>query len=185
MDNWSYIVLVGAVVLVCALLVPRKQSTSTDSNSNQAVRNMEVALEQFMENMELDNQELVKLVTSLKEEGRTQSEVKEQRISVLEQRIAVLEQLLEQQRQEIKDVSVQSSSIAYTAAATEIAPFVEQSLEPIQVQASQTIQSRYSELLQLYNEGKSIEAIAKKLNMNKGEVQLILQLAKQEEGARA
>lgn len=185
MDNWSYIVLVGAVVLVCALLVPRKKGISSDSNSNAAVRNMEIALEQFMGNMELDNQELVKLVTSLKEEGRTQTQLKEQRISVLEQKIAVLEQRLEQQRQEIKEVTEHTASIAYVGAATEAAAVVEQTLEPVQVQASQSIQSRYSELLQLYNEGKSIEAIAKKSNMNKGEVQLILQLAKQEEGVRA
>jgi DNA-binding NarL/FixJ family response regulator len=47
------------------------------------------------------------------------------------------------------------------------------------------IQVRYSELFQLYGQGKSIEVISKKLGMNKGEVQLIIQLAKQEEAAHA
>jgi hypothetical protein len=51
--------------------------------------------------------------------------------------------------------------------------------------AATTIRGRYAELLDLYNRGRSVEQIAKALNMNKGEVQLILQLAKREEGARA
>ena len=44
-----------------------------------------------------------------------------------------------------------------------------------------TIKARYKELFDLYDSGKSIEYIAKKLGRNKGEVQLILGLAKQEE----
>ncbi|MBU6145614.1 MAG: hypothetical protein KGO83_02795 [Paenibacillaceae bacterium] len=44
------------------------------------------------------------------------------------------------------------------------------------------IRSKFDELLTLHEEGKSIEYIAKKLNKNKGEVQLIIRLA-QTEGA--
>ncbi|OUM98769.1 MAG: hypothetical protein BAA02_07015 [Paenibacillaceae bacterium ZCTH02-B3] len=47
------------------------------------------------------------------------------------------------------------------------------------------IHERYAQLLDLYRRGRSIEQISKALNMNKGEVQLILQLAKREEAARA
>jgi hypothetical protein len=47
------------------------------------------------------------------------------------------------------------------------------------------VRARYAELFQLHEQNKSVEHIAKKLNMNKGEVQLILQLAKQEEQAHA
>ncbi|CAI6027449.1 hypothetical protein [Cohnella sp. JJ-181] len=42
------------------------------------------------------------------------------------------------------------------------------------------IRERYAELLALYERGRSVEQVAKAMNMNKGEVQLILQLAKRE-----
>lgn len=187
MSNWSYIVLLGAFVLVFALLVPRKKQTTSDSN--QAVRNMEIALDQFMGNMELDNQELVKLITVLREEGLSQTAMKEQRIGELERKIDQLELQMEQHRLSSKASVVElermSSTVASISSATTAVaePVVIQ--DAPQPQAPHTIKMRYAELLQLYNEGKSIEAIAKKMNMNKGEVQLILQLVKQEEGVRA
>ncbi|MFD2333220.1 hypothetical protein ACFSR7_28515 [Cohnella sp. GCM10020058] len=42
------------------------------------------------------------------------------------------------------------------------------------------IRERYAELLELYERGRSVEQVAKAMNMNKGEVQLVLQLAKRE-----
>ncbi|MDG0812448.1 hypothetical protein [Cohnella rhizosphaerae] len=42
------------------------------------------------------------------------------------------------------------------------------------------IRDRYAQLLELYERGRSVEQVAKAMNMNKGEVQLILQLAKRE-----
>ncbi|RUS46347.1 hypothetical protein [Cohnella sp. AR92] len=50
--------------------------------------------------------------------------------------------------------------------------------------ASLTIKSRYSTLLELYERGRSIEQIAREMNMNKGEIQLILQLARREDNQR-
>ncbi|MDF2815210.1 MAG: hypothetical protein K0Q81_1410, partial [Paenibacillus sp.] len=47
------------------------------------------------------------------------------------------------------------------------------------------IRYRYTELFALEKQGKSIDHIAKKLGMNKGEVMLIIQLAKQEDRTRA
>lgn len=180
MSNWVYIVLVGAVVLVFALLVPRKKETAADSN--QAVRNMEVALEQFMENMEMDNQELVKLVAATKESERSQSDKKEQRINELESKLVKLEQLLEQQRQNVPAIAVSEQPAAVV---TPEMPVQQAAQEEELVAPPSTIGGRYASLLELYSQGKSIEAIAKKMGMNKGEVQLILQLVKREEGLRA
>ncbi|GIP36840.1 hypothetical protein J31TS4_01200 [Paenibacillus sp. J31TS4] len=47
--------------------------------------------------------------------------------------------------------------------------------------SSLQIRSRYPDLFQLYDGGKSVEQIARKTGMNKGEIALILQLAKREE----
>jgi hypothetical protein len=54
--------------------------------------------------------------------------------------------------------------------------------EPIYTGLS--MKSRYKELFSLHDQGKGVEAIAKKLGMNKGEVILILQLSRQEEMTR-
>jgi DNA-binding NarL/FixJ family response regulator len=47
------------------------------------------------------------------------------------------------------------------------------------------IRERYKEVFDLQRQGKSMDYIAKKMSMNKGELQLILQLAKQEESLHA
>ncbi|GMK48074.1 DUF6115 domain-containing protein [Paenibacillus glycanilyticus] len=181
MSNWTYIVLLGAVVAVASLFLPRKQQGREAKDT----RNMEIALEQFMENTELDHQELVKLVSALREEGKQQTEAGKQRLAELENKCLLLEQQLaffQQQRQNDLLMAAQTKADTGTAKtaplAEELPPVVQENEQP-----ASGIQLRYPDLFDLYNQGKSIEAIAKKLGMNKGEVQLILQLAKQEEKA--
>lgn len=50
---------------------------------------------------------------------------------------------------------------------------------------SGSLRRRYSELFLLHDQGKSVDAIARKLGMNNGEVSLIIQLAKREGEAHA
>lgn len=50
------------------------------------------------------------------------------------------------------------------------------------VNERESIKDRYSEVFHLYDEGKSVDAIAKQTGIQRGEVQLILQLAEREEG---
>ncbi|GGG80588.1 DUF6115 domain-containing protein [Paenibacillus radicis (ex Gao et al. 2016)] len=193
MDTWTYVVLVGAVVLVLALLIPKAKQEQ--ANAGIATSNMEIALEQFMENTELDHKELVQLVTQFREQSHAQAEAKEQRIAELERRLALLEkqagEAAAQTQARLQEGSYQAAeaSVVQAVADAPAAQSKPQVQEPDPIPAAApaptTIQARYAELLELYNQGKSIELIAKKLGMNKGEVQLILQLAKQEEGARA
>ncbi|GLX68510.1 DUF6115 domain-containing protein [Paenibacillus glycanilyticus] len=179
MSNWTYIVLLGAVVVVVSLFLPKKQQPAQGSNDT---RNMEIALEQFMENTELDHQEMVKLVTVLREEGKQQAEVNGQRLLELSNRCQLLEQQVATLQQQNDRLAAQAMPIAVPSQhATEADKLAIMGLEP--EPAVSSIQMRYAELFELYHQGKSIEAIAKKMNMNKGEVQLILQLAKQEEKA--
>lgn len=182
LSNWSYIVLLGAVVVVASLFLPRKQQQSQESKDT---RNMEIALEQFMENTELDHQELVKLVTVLREEGKTQTEQSKMRLMELENKCSLLEQqlgFLQQQRQnDMMSAQAYSAQIQATVPSFQASAVESNVEEPEPPQVVSGIQARYADLFEMYNQGKSIEAIAKKLSMNKGEVQLILQLAKQEE----
>ena len=181
---WGYIVLLGAFVLVLSLTLPRKKTIPEKANQTQ---NMEIALEQFMENMESDNRELVELVKQNRIENTQQLQQREQRISDLEQRCADLETKLDQAAQfmvqQASSPVLPSQSVQGEALVEDrnTASFVE---EPSVVELRPTIRSRYAELFDMYDQGKSIESVARKLGMNKGEVQLIIQLAKQEEGAR-
>ncbi|ANY69647.1 hypothetical protein BBD42_26540 [Paenibacillus sp. BIHB 4019] len=184
MSNWQYIVLLGAVVVVFGLLLPRRKQPA----AAQAVNNMEVSLEQFMENMEQDNRELTALIVQSQEEARAKAQRSEERLAELERKYSAMEQLFEQQKAsavpvqaaQVMPVKVDVPLTPVPAALQEEPEELEEPAPPVK----QSIQERYADLFALHQQGKSIEAIAKKMNMNKGEVQLILQLAKQEEGAR-
>lgn len=63
------------------------------------------------------------------------------------------------------------------AAATSDLQVEQESQEP----RRESIKDRYTELFRLHDEGKSMDAIAKQTGIQLGEVQLILQLAEQEE----
>lgn len=180
----QYIVLLGAVVIACAFVMPRKKQHA--AIPAQTVQSMETALEQFMENMEKDNQELVQLVAKAQQETRSDADRNEQRIIDLERKCGMLTEQLELALTRSAPASGMVQSIQ--AVETEvIKPSNEAAVHseaPInEAKQMNTIHARYSELFQLYKQGKSIEAISKKLGMNKGEVQLIIQLAKQEEAA--
>ncbi|MGO4543904.1 hypothetical protein AB4Z29_03835 [Paenibacillus sp. 2TAB23] len=196
----QYIILLGAVVIVGGLVMPRKKQEM--AARPQSMENMENALEQFMENMEKDNEELVLLVRNSQEESKSDAVRKEQRIAQLEARC---EQLTEQLQDTLTKVSksgslpaiesaqnasIDSNHTQYPVPSQQEAmrlPEAEAQIEA-QVEAAsdkQSIQSRYKDLFSLYEQGKSIEIISKKLGMNKGEVQLIIQLSKQEEASRA
>ncbi|WP_054028959.1 DUF6115 domain-containing protein [Bacillus sp. FJAT-28004] len=183
----QYIVLLGAVVIVGAFVMPRKKQDT--ALPPQTMQNMETALEQFMENMEKDNEDLVLLVRNAQQESKSDAERKEQRIVELERKC---EQLTEQLQKTLSqsatlvrpiETSLPAASLdmnmQLTTDAAIVAPIIEETVR------KNTIQDRYKELFMLYEQGKSIEAISKKLGMNKGEVQLIIQLAKQEDSVHA
>ena len=100
MEAWQTIMLLGAVAIVCAAVIPRKAVSNNDpTQSSQTVRNMETALESFMENMESENRQMVEMVTKSQQETQTQAVNREKRISELEKRCADLEAVLTEQVQ--------------------------------------------------------------------------------------
>ncbi|SFS78881.1 DUF6115 domain-containing protein [Paenibacillus sp. BC26] len=199
MESWQTIMLIGGIVVVCAAVLPRRIPSGKQEQSTQTVRNMETALEQFMENMEADNRELVDLVSKSTQDTQLQTKKRDERMEVLEKRCAELELLLaEQTKQHASALEQQSVKISNMAipvsvnqpsahsAAQHPFPAVSDEVEevPEAEEPNSTIRDRYTDLFDMYQNGKSIDAIAKKLGKNKGEVQLILQLSKQEEAAR-
>ncbi|GKU78654.1 DUF6115 domain-containing protein [Paenibacillus sp. L3-i20] len=182
MQPLQYILLVGAVVIVGAFVMPKRKQESALS-APQSVQNMETALEQFMENMEKDNEELVKLVASAQQASNQEATKKDERIAALEKRCEHLE---EQLRTTVSHLSSVASARSQTSLPLEKMTALSLSETKLTQDStiaqidSESINARYPELFQLYGAGKSIEVIAKKLGMNKGEVSLIIGLAKQE-----
>ncbi|GMK40751.1 hypothetical protein PCCS19_38070 [Paenibacillus sp. CCS19] len=178
MQPWGYVALLGAFIVVMSWTLPRRKA---EQPAAQVTNNMEIALEQFMENMESDNRELVELVKRAQTDNAEQLAIRERRIIDLEHRCAELESRLEKVMVQPVLGQVQTAAPQAVDAAV-VQPLADAQEVPV---PRDTIRTRYPELFELYNEGKSIDAVARKLNMNKGEVQLIIQLAKQEEGVRA
>ncbi|QHW30040.1 hypothetical protein GZH47_03780 [Paenibacillus rhizovicinus] len=199
MEPWQTIMLVGGIVVVSAVVLPRRAVKGSPSNENQTVRNMETALEQFMENMEADNQEIASLVSKSSEDLQAQTMKRDERVKQLELRIGDMEQKLAELSSKAAHVSSEAVMANPPVSLTGMAPSpqtmersaaaLEEAAETAEtteasVPLTPSIRSRYAELFDMYQAGKSIDMIAKKLGRNKGEVQLILQLSKQEEAVR-
>ncbi|QAY65622.1 DUF6115 domain-containing protein [Paenibacillus protaetiae] len=212
---WQYIALLGAVIAIAALIMPRNKNET--AVSAKPLQKMELAFEQFMENMELDIEEMSSLAAEAHRQTNERLDAQHRKIVELEQQLAELRlsspaadcppaasttgsapAWAEGTAQGAGVIAAAAeaaaaASVAVSAAsgAGDTAPDVDEQPSPSAAEthadasASGTIQARYEQLIQLYKEGKSIEAIAKRLQMNKGEVQLILQLAKQEAAAHA
>jgi DNA-binding NarL/FixJ family response regulator len=165
-----YIVLLGLVCIVISFFAPRSVSTEKIN----MVKEMEDTMEHFANEIEEDNILLMQSVAQIKTDHEQQ----------MNRLISKVEQLEKQNY----DLSSEIKSIVLTK-------FHEQNQQnsnpPIEAAAPELVKAspmqmkeRYSELFQLHEQGKSVEYIAKKLNLNKGEVQLIIQLSKQEEQNR-
>lgn len=176
-DAWIYVSLVGACVAVYFALKPRAKQPSAEQ---QAINEMEIAFEQFIINSDDENKKLVDLVIKLNEESQLKTKRLEERIQLLEQRMAQLEAVQLQQQSAPSRKSQKSKTTVQQNVVQDVPPVVVKQEEPPQPPVN-TIRSRYVDLFEYYDKGKSIEWISKKLGKHKGEVQLILQLAKQED----
>lgn len=199
MQPWHYIVLLGTVLLVFAFLKPSIRQSAKPATT---IKEIEDTMEQFTAELEEENRQLIQLVSEMKNDHEKHSAKLQGRLEVLErQNIDVskqLDRLLQAEaNQRNKELSV--PVMVHDPAAAKLAAAVAASAskpanpvtEALTVEKQETkpdgmnIRNRYTELFQLEKQGKSIDHIAKKLGMNKGEVMLIIQLAKQEDHARA
>lgn len=208
---WLYIVLAGTVLIVYGILLPNK---AKNSYSEKMAKEMEEAIDLYAAEMEEQNQALIQLFGETKKEYEQQLSVLTSRLDLLDQRQFQLQQerpgqagppqaamkldvMYGQTDGQIGTASLLGTAGVYApsqirnqaakaAEAMKLA-YSEESLQPAQevVPALTKIEDRYAALFEMHHQGKSIEVIAKKLGMNKGEVNLIIQLAKQEDGSHA
>jgi DNA-binding NarL/FixJ family response regulator len=139
------------------------------------VKEIEDTMEHFANEIEEENNQLLHSVAQIKSDHQLQ----------INRLISKVEQLEKQNY----DLSTEIKTIVLTKLNESIKPQlpVETVDKPVTEKtnpSSMQMKERYSELFHLHEQGKAVEYIAKKLNLNKGEVQLIIQLAKQEEQNR-
>ncbi|QGQ96257.1 hypothetical protein EHS13_15905 [Paenibacillus psychroresistens] len=170
-EPWILVVLLGLVCIVISFFAPR---SVTNDNANM-VKEIEDTMEHFANEIEEENNQLLQSVAQIKTDHEQQMNRLIAKVDQLEKqnydlsseiKSIVLNKWHEQNKQPTRDQS------------EEVTPVIVKEVLPMQMK------ERYSELFSLHEQGKAVEYIAKKLNLNKGEVQLIIQLAKQEEQNR-
>lgn len=195
LPGWIYIVLIGAVAIVYGFLLPKARNVAAAAQSMATVDKVEDTLEHYMAEIEKENEEIIDLVSKIKQESTAKQLALQEQLTEMRQRLIQLEQK--------PDPVIMPSAVppvatmqnpAYTqtqgtgtqgdALRESAARMAQQYSEPVveeQPDTTERIQDRYQELFALYENGKSIDTIAKTVGLQRGEVQLILQLAKQED----
>jgi len=204
-----YVVLLGLIVIVFAQIAFKREKQPAPKQQTMALEEFEQTVEMFASDLEEQNEALAQLFADTKRDYELHLAKQTGKIESLEK----LAQEMASEMTQMKRAMAEGSSAAHAqsmqlgaapeTAATGVAagsPEVgsesvpealdaESQPEQVDAEASAsdvlpTLQQRYPDIFSLYQAGKSIEYIAKKLDKNKGEVSLILMLSKQEEGAR-
>lgn len=187
MSPWVIIVILGACAIAYALIMPKKDKSQ--EHGNQLVQEMESTLEHYMTEMESDNDALIQRVAEMKGEVTAADQRMQLQLEEMQKRLEQLEQSKVVEPNAVSHLSTLNSTNGLQAqglvesvrveAAESVAEAENQPSDQATVRES--IKDRYAELFNLYAEGKSIDAITKQTGIQRGEVQLILQLAEREE----
>jgi hypothetical protein len=193
MSPWLSVMLLGVAIFGFAWLSPRR---GTEDN---AEGGSDPAYDRLLEDLETENRELVDAVAKFKQEqddtvGRLVKQIVEleRQMKWLAEQSAASAAVAAAAFIPAPSASPQMQQNAATAPAEPAAPAApadipvpEVTVPDEAIQAPASIRVRYAELLALHNKGRSVEQIAKSVGMHKGEVQLILQLARREDDQHA
>ncbi|OZB99055.1 hypothetical protein CJP46_01225 [Paenibacillus sp. XY044] len=177
------------------MILPKRKEEQSQLGS--VVKQVEATLEQYMAEIENENVELVELVSQMKQDMAAKQLSQQEQLTEMRQRLVSLEQQAAQHDTRLLQVeslpagqvtgslgalaAAESASSLDLAGAAGVDPDGGGDDEPAQPELQPSIKDRYPELFDLYSKGKSIDVIGKMTGMHRGEIQLILQLAKQEE----
>lgn len=186
---WLYVVLLGFACWMISRFVPKQETSSLTA------KKMEESLEFFTAALEEENKELLESVALMKSD-------QEEQIRGLASRIDKLERISEENSQTVQGLGTivnrrltveESRRNGNEAAAARLDRQTspnEQNVTIPETDAGEEmaalldVKGRYGELFDMHSQGKSVEYIAKKLGMNKGEISLILHLNRKEESGR-
>ncbi len=180
--------LLGFVAIAFGLTLPARAKTKPADSDRQALKEVEAALELYMADIERENGELVNLLGTIKAQSQSGQAALQEQVAELK---GQLEELRRTSAQVEARVAANENGLLQVALSGAASVRQEQTIsegkigadrvEEENTRTASTIKPRYPRLFELHEQGKSIDYIAKKTGMQKGEVQLILQLAKQEE----
>lgn len=209
---WLIVTTLGAVFFIFAYI--RYKSSEKERLKQDELEELEQSFDQLAREIEEDNLKVLRYVSEYKEKHDQQTRMLKSRIDMLEKELMALKSREEDSQAErgpgarAAAGAVVAGSIASTAGAAAAPaaasgravtpapsgdaaspaafPAPSPGAEVPSRQETGSIAERYKTVFDLYRSGKSIEYIARKTDMPKGEIQLILQLAqKQEETYRA
>ncbi|MFS0869691.1 DUF6115 domain-containing protein [Paenibacillus xylanilyticus] len=189
MSPWVIIVILGACAIAYAFIMPKKNKPQEPGH--QLVQEMESTLEHYMAEIESDNDALIQRVAEMKGEAAAADQRMQMQLEELQKRLNELEKSKAAETIQVPPASADNLNglqaqalVASVRADTAKQGSESESPQLVQepVNERESIKDRYSELFHLYDEGKSVDAIAKQIGIQRGEVQLILQLAEREEG---
>lgn len=194
-EPWIYLVLLGAVIAVFGWLKPHK-----DQNSDSFRRNMEDTLEHYVDEITTENEKLLQVVEKMKQEQGVLQDATRRRMDKMEAGIHILSEKLEfmqslqvaerrdsyaelheteqppvRRQHALEDVGHADGFTSY-----ENSPVSDIDLQPEDI-IEESIRNRYQQLFALLDQGVEASAAAEQLHLPLGEVQLIIQLALQEE----
>lgn len=187
MSPWIIIVILGACAIAYALIMPKKNKVQEPGHH--LVQEMESTLEHYMAEIENDNDALIQRVAEMKGEATAADQRMQSQLQELQRRLDQLEESKTTQPDATSNIIPVHSSSGLQAqalvdradSAQQVPEAEEQAAEQYSKPIRESIKDRYAELFNLYAEGKSVDAIAKQTGIQRGEVQLILQLAEREE----
>ncbi|WP_454190597.1 hypothetical protein [Paenibacillus sp. Marseille-Q7038] len=173
MEPWSTLVVLGVGITLFAWFMPR----SKPQTGGKVIKDVETTLEQYLAEIELENEKVIQSIQKWKQDFSHTNNLREEEIHDMKQQILNLEQ---QVSTLMNANAFSGTNTEATVKKTDHAVTDDTLKEEIIIQEELTIHKRYREVFQLESEGKSTDYIAKKLDMPKGEVQLILQLGERE-----
>jgi uncharacterized protein (DUF111 family) len=187
---WLSIVLLGTAIAGYAWMMPKPTNGSKDSEFA-----AEAAYDRLLEDLENENRELVEAVAKFKREQDDTVEKLSRRVVEMELQMKDLQQ--KSSHPALTTIEMPANASAREVPDPEVTEAINSAAVPAEVEAvaaftieetslpPTTVRGRYPELLALHDRGRSVEQIAKAMGLNKGEVQLILQLARREEQQHA
>lgn len=173
-DSWVIIILLGLGIILYAKIVTK---SDTQPMQKKLYEEMEDTFENFAMEIEEENKQLLEYIMTLKHKHEKDNSILLSRLEQLEKQFlntTLTYQLkLEKDNEIIQNTNVTKDNDNDK----KVVPESVTVSKPISFEND--MKERYHDLFKLYNQGKSVEYIAKKIEMNKGEVQLIIQLANQ------
>ncbi|MEW4369265.1 hypothetical protein [Paenibacillus kandeliae] len=198
LPSWVYIVLLGALAVVYGMVLPRKNKSQPEETvATATVEKVEDTLEHYMTEIEKENEEIIDLVSKIKQESSAKQIALQEQVSEMRQRLMELEQraataavqpiaaapmmpaAVPAPPTDMNGLNRQGEELMKSAA--RMMQEQQQADNEPELPQQERIQDRYPELFKLHDNGKSVDTIAKTVGLQRGEVLLILQLAKQEE----